>query len=243
MVTGQHYIGTSGWIYDDWRGGFYPEDLATKERLSYYASRFSTVEINSSFYRTPTAAGARSWLENTPEGFVFAAKAHRFLTHRKRLRDPGDRLAQFYERNVLPLKDKLVSIVFQTPPRFSADAGRLKEFLGMLRPGFRYAFEFRDTSWHTPEIYRLLEKSGCAFCIYDLGGFLPPLELTAEFAYLRLHGPGEKYRGSYPDQALEEWAGRIRDWKSAGRDVYLYFDNDEKAFAARDAERILELLR
>lgn len=241
-MKGRYYVGTSGWIYDDWRGGFYPEDLPGGQRLSYYASRFSTVEINASFYRTPTEAAARAWLADTPDDFVFAAKAHRFLTHRKRLKDPGDGLDQFYTRNLLPLKEKLAVVVFQTPPRFSADAARLQGFLALLRPGFRYAFEFRDPSWHEPAIYGLLEESGSAFCIYDLGGFLSPLAVTADFVYLRLHGPGAKYRDSYSQQALELWAERLRGWLDEGRDVYLYFDNDEKAYAAKDAQRLLKLL-
>lgn len=241
-MAGELQIGTSGWTYDDWRGGFYPEDLAAKKRLSYYASRFPTVEINASFYRTPTENGARQWLEDTPDDFVFTAKAHRFLTHRKRLKDPGDGLEQFYERNVLPLKAKLHVILFQTPPRFAANPERLEAFLKLLRPGFRYAFEFRDPSWHSSEIYGQLAASDCAFCIYDLGGFLSPLEITTDFTYLRLHGPGEKYRDSYSDEALVEWAGRIRKWLRKGIDVYLYFDNDEKAYAARDAERLQALV-
>ncbi len=241
-MKGKLRIGASGWVYIDWRGGFYPEDLPAKDRLRYYASQFATVEINASFYRTPSPTAFAKWRADTPPGFVFTAKAHRFLTHRKRLTDPGDGLEQFYRDNVEPLGPKLEVVLFQSPPRFRADPARLAKYLTLLRPSWRYAFEFRDHSWHAPPIYELLEAHGCAFCVYELGGFLSPLQVTADFVYARLHGPDERYKGSYSDAQLQVWAERTGGWLADGRDVYLYFDNDEKAYAARDAKRLREAI-
>jgi uncharacterized protein YecE (DUF72 family) len=233
------HIGTSGWHYKHWLGTFYPEEVKASGQFDYYKTHFNTVEINNSFYRLPAPETFAGWRENTPEGFVFAVKASRYITHMKKLRDPKQSLAAFLENSAY-LEKKLGVILFQLPPFLKNNTAILQEFLQSLPKGERYVFEFRNESWYTPEIYTLLKKYNCAFCIYELDGFQTPLEVTADFVYVRLHGPGRKYQGSYDRAALKLWAARCREWQKSG-DVFLYFDNDEKGYAAFNAESLITL--
>ena len=234
-------IGTSGWHYPHWRGTFYPEDLPEQGRLAYYAGIFDTVEINNSFYRLPSEETLRDWAERTPPGFVFACKASRYITHVKKLKDPDQSLASFLDR-IAVLGDKLGPVLFQLPPRWRPNAARLEAFLEALPGDRRFTFEFRDPRWNEPEVLRLLERHGAAFCCFDLGGTRSPIQVTADFAYIRLHGPGAPYRGSYDDACLADWAERIATWQADGLDVYCYFDNDERAYAAANARSLLAML-
>jgi uncharacterized protein YecE (DUF72 family) len=234
-------IGTSGWSYDHWVGPFYPEDLPRDRRLRYYAERFRSVEIDSSFYGLPRRSTLRAWRDEVPADFVFAAKASRYITHMKKLRDPRQGLDRFLKR-MGALGDRLGPVVFQLPPRWRFDAGRLEAFLQALGRGFRCAFELRDPSWLNAEALALLERHRAAFCIYDLGGFLSPKEVTADFVYVRLHGPGGPYQGSYGDAALSGWARAISGWSRKGLSVYCYFDNDDRGYAASNAARLQEML-
>lgn len=235
------WVGTSGWHYPHWSGGFYPKDVPAKSYLTYYAGIFETVEINSSFYRLPSEETLRGWVEHTPPGFVFACKASRYITHRKKLKDPCESLMLFLQR-ISVLGDKLGPVLFQLPPRWRPDAARLEGFLEALPRDQRFTFEFRDLRWNTPEVMGLLERSGSAFCCFDLGGTASPIRVTADFVYIRLHGPGAPYRGSYSDACLADWAARIAAWRAGGLDVYCYFDNDEHAYAPRNAESLIEKL-
>ncbi len=230
-------IGTSGWHYRHWVGPFYPDDMRPAEFLPHYARFFATTEINSTFYRLPTTPTLASWRDATPPGFVFACKASRYITHMKKLRDPEPSAKRFFQ-TIEALGDKLGPILFQLPPRWRADADRLAAFLAALPSGGRYVFELRDESWSTPAIYKLLERRNVALCIYELDRRRSPIEITADFIYLRLHGPGGPYQGSYDDRALADWAARLLTWRKAGLDVYAYFDNDEKAHAVGDARRL-----
>lgn len=238
---GEIRVGTSGWHYAHWRGPFYPPDLPAARMLAFYVRQFLTVEINNSFYHLPAPATLRHWREAVPPEFCFAIKASRYLTHMKKLKDPEAGLARF-----LPLAEvlgtKLGPILFQLPPRWGCDPERLAAFLAALPAGHRYAFELRDPTWHTPAVYQLLARHNAAFCVYELAGFQSPIELTADFAYVRLHGPGGKYQGSYDQEALAGWAERLRAWQRAGRRSYVYFDNDEAGFAARNARDLCALL-
>ena len=182
-------IGTSGWHYKHWCGPFYPEDLPPTKMLSYYLRHFDTVEINNSFYRLPTAECFCQWREATPAGFCFSVKASRFLTHFKKLKDPEQAVDKFLPR-VAELKQKLGPILFQLPPRWPANPERLENLLAVLPRKLLYAFEFRDPRWHIPSIYEILRRHNAAFCIFDFAGFQSPLEITADFTYIRLHGPG-----------------------------------------------------
>ncbi len=233
------HIGTSGWHYPHWRGNFYPENLPASRMLEFYTRHFDTVELNNTFYRLPTPAAVAGWREGTPPRFCFAAKGSRFLTHMKKLKDAGTGIERFFERADL-LGKKLGPVVFQLPPRWTADAERLEEFLDALPRGHRYAFELRDPTWHNPEIYAILRRHRVAFCIFEIAGFFSGVQVTTDFTYVRLHGPGGAYQGSYSDETLEQWAERIREWRRSLRSVYLYFDNDQAGFAVKDALRLRE---
>ncbi len=233
------HIGTSGWHYPHWRGNFYPENLPASRMLEFYTRHFDTVELNNTFYRLPTPAAVARWREGTPPRFCFAAKGSRFLTHMKKLKDAGTGIERFFERADL-LGKKLGPVVFQLPPRWTADAERLEEFLGALPRGHRYAFELRDPTWHNPEIYAILRRHRVAFCIFEIAGFFSGIQVTTDFTYVRLHGPGGAYQGSYSDETLDQWAERIREWRRSLRSVYLYFDNDQAGFAVKDALRLRE---
>lgn len=228
------YIGTSGWHYKHWRGPFYPEKFSASKMLEFYTRHFDTVELNNTFYRLPTETGLDLWRESTPPGFTFAAKGSRFITHMKKFKDPELAIARYFER-VDRLGAKLGPIVFQTPPWWEANLERLETFLAALPAGHQYAFELRHPSWHTPDVYRILCRSNAAFCIFEIAGFHSPIEITADFTYIRLHGPGAAYQGSYPQETLRLWADRIRSWQSELRAVYLYFDNDQAGYAVGNA--------
>jgi len=239
--NGSAWIGTSGWHYPHWAGGFYPEDTPAKAYLAYFSGFFETTEINSTFYRLPTEETLRGWVEQTPPGFVFACKASQYITHRKKLKDPRQSLSLFLERIAI-LGDKLGPILFQLPPRWRPNPARLEEFLEALPRDQRYTFEFRDPRWSEPEVMRLLERYRSALCCYDLGGTSSLIRVTADFVYIRLHGPGARYQGSYGDACLADWAARIAAWQASGLDVYCYFDNDERAYAPCNALSLIEKL-
>ena len=235
-------IGTSGWSYGHWRGPFYPSGMSKgSDQLRFYIERFDTVEVNGTFYRLIEIETLRRWREQTPADFVFACKGSRYLTHRKRLKDADQGVGRFFER-VVALEDKLGPIVFQLPGRFKPDRDRLSAFVEALPPAHRYAFEFRDPTWFQAEILDLLAQRNVALCLYQFAGQEAPLEVTADFVYIRLHGPEGPYQGSYGDQALQTWAERIGAWAQNGRDVYCYFDNDDRGFAPKNALRLKELL-
>jgi len=233
-------VGTSGWSYRHWRGPFYPLDLPARRWLAYYLQFFRSVEINSSFYRLVPERTLIQWRDSVPAGFVFAMKGSRYITHMKRLTGPQG-LQRFMARAEL-LGDKLGPILFQLPPHWHLDLERLQSFLGMLPKDHRFAMEFRDPTWWVPEVYELLERHAVAFCIFELGGLCSPLKLTADVAYVRLHGPGGAYQGQYSDQALGRWAETFKRWRRGGRTVYCYLDNDQAGYAAQDAQRLQALV-
>jgi len=241
MAHGRVRIGTSGWSYGHWLGTFYPQGTRPPDFLAAYARRFESVEINRTFYKLPTPATMAAWRAQSPPGFVFAAKASRYLTHRKKLKDPEEPIARLLGC-VEALQEKLGPVLFQLPPRWRANQERLEHMLARLPDRHRYAFEFRDPSWLDDSVLDLLARRGAAFCIFDLAGKPSPIEVTAGFVYIRLHGPGGPYQGSYHDRTLSAWARRISAWREAGKDVYCYFDNDEKAYAPHDALRLKEMI-
>jgi len=234
-------IGTSGWHYPHWQGSVYPEASRPDGWLEFYASRLATVEVNTSFYRLPSLATVREWCQTVPSDFLFAIKASRFITHRKKLRDPRRSLAAFL-KVVRAFGSHAGPILFQLPPHWRCNPERLAGFLRVLPERQEVAFEFRDPSWHQPEVYALLRRHRAAFCIYDLAGFEAPHVLTAEYAYVRLHGPSSQaYSGSYPDTVLQAWAGEILSWKRLKR-VYVYFDNDQSGYAVHNALTLRRML-
>ena len=235
------HIGTSGWHYVHWQGPFYPDDLGPERYLEFYADRFHTVEINNSFYQLPTERALSAWRDTVPPGFIFAVKGSRFITHMKKLKDPERSLAPFLKRVTL-LKDKLGPILFQLPPRWRFNAARLAEFLTALPDSCHCALEMRDKSWINDQTLELLAQHQVAFCIYEFDGYLSPKATTADFVYIRLHGPGGPYQGRYSTQTLAGWAGAISAWSRQGREVFCYFDNDEAGFAAQNALELQEML-
>lgn len=241
MMANQLHIGTSGWHYRHWIGNFYPDGLASPGFLEFYCSRFKTVEINNSFYRLPTAKTLAAWRDGTPDDFLFTMKASRYLTHMKKLKDPREPLRTFLEQADI-LGKKLGPILFQLPPGWHCNPDRLRTFLAVLPDRYRCAFEFRDPSWFDPEVYQALEEKNAAFCIYELEGTLSPKKITADFVYVRLHGPGGAYQGSYDTAALSGWAGAFSTWLRQGREIFCYFDNDQQGFAANNALALARMM-
>jgi uncharacterized protein YecE (DUF72 family) len=232
-------IGCSGWSYEHWRGRLYPAGGSTGTWLARYAQVFDTVEVNATFYRLPTRAAVAHWASATPEGFCFAVKASRYLTHVRRLRDLPDGIRRFEER-IEPLvsSGKLGPVLWQLPPTFHRDDERLATALAVL-PAGRHAFEFRHASWFVDEVYELLRAHGAALVVADRAPGEPtPWIETAPWAYLRFHR-GRRRNGGYSESQLRAWADRITP--STG-DVYAYFNNDWEGLAVDDALGLRSLL-
>ena len=235
-------IGTSGWHYDSWRGKFFPPNLMVKHQLWYYATQFDTTELNGVFYRTPTLKAVSQWRDSTDDNFLFAWKASKFITHWKRLSDACENSLALMETRLRALAPKTGPILFQLPPQFRADHERLGRFIRMLSRKRRYAFEFRHPSWYSARTLRLLSDSNLALCLSDHFDAPAPWKRTADFIYIRGHGPSGRYKGHYSDEALAQWAQRIRRWRRR-HEVFVYFDNDQKSAAPADARRLEALLR
>ena len=239
--AGGVHIGTSGWHYKHWKGQFYPADLPTTKWLQHYVDHFDTVEINNSFYRLPAASALELWCRQTPAHFCFAVKASRYITHNRKLNDPQNAVDKFLAV-IEKLERRLGPILFQLPPSWKVNVERLDEFLSGIPRGHRYVFEFRNETWNVPQVYEVLRRHNAAFCIYELAGFLSPVEVTADFTYVRLHGPGNKYQGDYSKQTLRDWADRIAAWRRELKHIFVYFDNDQAAFAAKNALELKQMV-
>ena len=236
------HIGTSGWHYNHWKGPFYPEDLPSEEFLKFYQCHFHTVEINHSFYQLPKKKTLKIWRNTVPAGFIFSVKGSRYMTHVKKLKEPKKPVSTFLRR-IEALEEKLGPVLFQLPPRWKFNPDRLRRFLEILPDRYRYAFEFRDTSWFGKETLRILEQRGVAFCIYEFAGTVSPKHVTADFIYIRLHGPKEKaYQGQYDTRVLSGWAGAFAAWTKKKKEIFCYFDNDEAGYAAQDALRLQNMI-
>ncbi len=237
------HIGTSGWSYEHWSGVLYPPGTAPRDRLARYVQRFGTVELNSSFYRWPRPSAFASWRRRLPDGFVLSVKAPRGLTHAKKLYAPEEWVARI-AAGWHELGDRRGVLLVQLSPRHERDDARLRYFLDQLPPWLRVSVEFRHPSWHTDEVFAVLERYGVAYCVMS-GARLPCiLRATAPFVYVRMHGPDAErlYAGSYPDQDLSWWAGRLREWTAAGRDAFVYFNNDGDGHAVRNADTLRSLV-
>lgn len=255
---GRIRVGCSGWQYRDWRGQFYPPDLPASRWLAHYAEAFDTVEVNNTFYRLPEATTFSAWRAATPAGFVVAVKASRFLTHLKRLLDPGPPLALLFGR-ALALGTRLGPVLYQLPATMRFDADRLRRFLDALpahprdvqaelpgvppRGPFRHVVEFRDRSWYRDDVFRWLGEAGAAVCLHDKAGAELDDIAAGPFVYVRFHGTSGHYHGSYPDASLERWAERLHEAALRGRDVYAYFNNDAGAAAVGNARTLARLLQ
>ena len=235
------WVGTSGYVYVHWRRGvFYPEGLRQREELPYYAQRFWTVELNNPFYRLPAPESFDRWRAAVPDDFLYAVKASRYITHIRRLRDASESVALFVER-AERLGPKLGPILFQLPPTFTADLSVLGGFLNELPTGHQWVVEFRHPSWHTAAVYDTLADHAVALCIPVGGKVRPDLVTTASFVYIRMHA-GDAPGGGFTREQLEYWAGRLRALGKAGKDGFVFFNNDAGGHAPRDAHTLLDLL-
>jgi uncharacterized protein YecE (DUF72 family) len=232
-------IGTSGWSYPGWRGLFYPPELKPADWLEYYASQFSTVEINMTFYRSPRPEILRGWVARVPEDFQFTLKASREITHRKKLKNVEHDLEHlaFLARQ---LKNKAGCLLYQLPPSLTLDLELLREFLSSLPPGFRHVVEFRHPSWYKKETYDLLAKHGVSFCVVSSARVPPEVVLTSGTAYFRFHGLTGGYRYRYTDEELLTWSKKINGLKA--EECYVYFNNDYRAHAVFNALTLKKLL-
>jgi uncharacterized protein YecE (DUF72 family) len=234
------WVGTSGWNYAHWRGLFYPVDLPTSQWFFYYARVFRTVEINSTFYRLPSRQTFDKWRQQAPEGFLYAVKANRFVTHVKRLREV-DKAWEDFSARVLRLGPHLGPILIQLPPHWRVNLVRLEQFFQLLRPGLSVAVEFRDPSWLVDPTYNVLRAHRVALCIHDLLEDHPRI-VTAEFVYVRFHGTDRRYGGCYGRAYMRAQAQWLAAQLDEGRSVYVYFNNDAQAYAVRNALELIELL-
>ena len=236
------HIGCSGWNYADWRERVYPRGLPPRRWLSHYATLFDTVEVNSTFYRLASRDAVASWVEQTPDHFVFALKASRYLTHVKRLADLDPGVARFYER-IEPLvgTPKLGPIVWQLPANFHRDDERLASALDQL-PAGRHAVEFRHASWFVPEVYALLRDHDAALVIGDHPERpFQSHEFTTDWTLIRFHYGVRGRRGNYSETELRTWQRRISQWRRR-YEIFAYFNNDWQGFAVRNALRLKAML-
>jgi uncharacterized protein YecE (DUF72 family) len=235
-------IGTSGWHYQSWRGPFFPKELMVKHQLRYYATQFLSTELNGVFYRTPTLTAVRGWREQTPDDFVFAWKASKFITHWKRLQPNSKSSLRLMESRLKCLGRKAGPVLFQLPPSMRVNCERLASFLKLLSKRWHYVFEFRHPSWYRDDVLTLLHRHGIALCLSDHHDAPSPWLATARHVYIRGHGPTGRYRGHYSRKVLQRWARDIERWRGERRRIYVYFDNDQKSAAPADAAQLRTLL-
>ena len=244
MVVSRVRIGCSGWSYDHWVGVLYPEGLAKSRWRDVYAGEFDCVELNASYYRWPGTKRFERWGEVLPDDFRMAVKASRWITHARRLDDPENAWATRLDEAWRALGGHAGPVLLQLHPDHQRDDERLDDFLGRLPDTLPVAVEPRHPSWHVEEVFALLEQHGAAYVVMS-GAHLPcVLRATAPFVYVRLHGPSTEhlYAGSYSDDDLRWWAGRVQEWSSQGRDVWVFFNNDGAGNAVRNAQRLRGLL-
>ena len=229
------HVGTSGWQYASWRGRFYPKDLPQRDWLAYFAEGFGCVEVNNTFYNLPAEATFRTWRESTPADFEFVLKVSRYLTHVRRLREPEEPVRLFMERS-RPLRRRMAGVLLQLPPRFPADVGRLRRTLRAFPRTLRVAVEFRDASWYSDSVREVLAGAGAALVRADRRGeSADPDWHDSGWTYMRLHEGKGTPCPCYGDRALDQRAGGLARAPSAIGDAFVFFNNDERACAVRDA--------
>lgn len=236
-------IGTSGWSYDHWTGVLYPKGTPAKSRLAHYVDEFDTVELNGSFYRWPAETTFTGWRDQMPDGFTMSVKAHRGLTHYRRLRSPESwtpRFAQYWQL----LDSHNEALLVQLHPALERDDGLLTGFLSQLPGKIRVAMELRHPSWHDPAVFALLEQYGAAYVVMSGPGLTCRTVATSDLVYVRMHGPGGhgRYAGRYSDDDLSQWAQQIRQWDHDDHRVVVYFNNDLGGHAVRNARKLKQLL-
>jgi uncharacterized protein YecE (DUF72 family) len=233
-------VGTSGWIYRDWRERYYPAEMPTAKWFAYYCQDFDTVEINNTFYRLPEAKAFEAWRAQAPPHFLYAIKCNRYLTHNLKLTKAAEPLDRFFSRAML-LGEHLGPVLYQLPPRWKKNAARLAEFCAQLPDKVAHVVEFRELGWLDDEIYAVLRQYEVGICIHDL---LPrhPKVVTGRTTYIRFHGAAGKYFGRYRRDQLRRWADWILQTAADGHDVFAYFNNDQQAAATQDAAVLRDLI-
>ncbi|MCD6104241.1 MAG: DUF72 domain-containing protein [Thermosipho sp. (in: Bacteria)] len=232
-----YFVGTSGWSYNHWVNIFYPENLEKNKWLNFYSKHFNTVEVNSTFYRIPFENIVKSWYKKTPENFFFAIKGTKVITHRMKLNGVDEYLKKFIERVSL-LNGKLKVILWQLPPSLKKDIPLLENFIKILPINYKHAIEFRNITWFDDELFDILEQNNIAFCISDSSRYKSLWIKTADFVYIRFHGPKNLYASEYGEQ-LKDFSKKIKLFNC---ESYIYFNNDFNGFAIKDALRLKSLL-
>lgn len=230
-------VGTSGYNYPEWKGSFYPADLSAAKMLPYYASKFRTVEINYTFYRMPTSKIVNGWAAQVPPEFRFTLKAPKRITHDKRLRaaEVADSLRTFVSV-AGELGPQLAALLFQLPPNFKKDLPLLNEFLSLLPPKMKAAFEFRNASWLDDEVYDALKARNIALCIADSEARQTPAIATADYAYLRLRDEG------YGEADIAKWAESAKQLDATCSAVFVYFKHEDEGKGAAFGQQMMGLL-
>ncbi len=245
MLTVKYWIGCSGYSYDDWVGRFYPEGMDKQMFFEYYAQKFNTVEINSTFYQLPSRTTVLHWANRAPDYFRFSIKFYREITHERKLFHIAPVLEKFYA-SLKPLitKNKIAVFLIQLPASFGKNLPKLEKFLNELPQGFKYAIEFRHHSWLTDDTFELLERYGVSYVIVDEPHLPPIIKITASFTYIRFHGRGRKvwYFYKYSEEELKPWVKKIKELETQVNEVFIYFNNHFRAFAPRNAMQLAQLL-
>lgn len=232
-------IGTSGWTYKHWQTIFYPDKWPKSRWLEYYVRHFDTVELNASFYRLPNPTTFQNWKTKTPDNFLWAVKASKFITHTKRLQNTAEPLDRLYSLTA-GLGEKLGVILFQLPPTLPFDEKIFRDFCESLDPKVRHALEIRHPSWINNQAFGILTEFNIALCVSDTAGRYPSSEIiTADFAYIRLHGSRKLYASEYSEEELRTWAEKVDAWN---KDAFIFFDNDYEGHAVKNAKRLKEML-
>lgn len=246
---GKVYVGTSGWSYEDWAERFYPSGLRKKDWFSCFATHFKTVELNATFYRLFEKKTYQGWAQKALQGFIYALKMWRWITHRKRLKDVASDTQTALERAAL-LGNHLDPVLIQLPPGLYRDDRRLAEYIQVLKKArkkigrrFKFAFEFRHESWIDDQVFSLLDRNKFALCLPDWPKLEFPRIITSHFSYIRFHGCEDTYQTLYPKQYLQTWAYWIQKQISKGIDVYAYFNNDYHVHAVTNAKQLLKQVK
>jgi len=247
IKPGRALIGTSGWSYKHWADGvFYPHKLPQREWLAFYSEHFRAVEVNSTFYHLLKKPVFEKWRLTVPDDFLFVIKANRYITHLKRLTEPESGTARFLE-DISALDEKLGPALVQLPPSLTYDSGRLQNFLHVILnqkiiPHVRIALEVRHASWLNDEAFEILRQNNVALCFADWPGLNVDSPVTADFIYLRRHGPGAAYSSDYSAEMLQKDAYKIAEWNEKGMDVFVFFNNDISGYAIKNAKQLKALL-
>jgi uncharacterized protein YecE (DUF72 family) len=244
-MSGGIHIGCSGYYYEHWIGSFYPEGTRSGDFFAFYQEKFSTVELNTTFYHFPREAQVESWNKKSREGFIFTVKAPRIITHVKKLKDCRENLLLFLHL-IKPLKEssKLGAILFQTPPSFTCDIKVLEDFVSILPQGYRFACEFRNRALYREDVYGILADKGVDFASVSEKNSVPFDGCIAPFKYFRMHGVQERYASNYSEEDLKSLAGKmLQAWDGGKREVFAYFNNDYGAYAPSNAARLREIVQ